>query len=155
MLNKPIFSIRFLAALVTAASLASCANIPGDQDHGEHHPGQSASTMAEGSSGTSPSQGGMMGGGMAGSQSGCGMMGGATPGNQAGCGMMGDSQAGSQTGSAGGTQRMNKEDMCAMYRNMRDAPNEQARQAMMDRNMQGMSPEMRQRHMEMMRQQCQ
>jgi len=136
MLNKPIFSIQFLATLAAAASLAACANVPGDQDHGAHHPGQSASTMA-------------------GSQGSCGMMGGATAGNQAGCDMMGGSQAGGQTGSAAGMHQMNKEDMCAMYRSMRDAPNEQARQAMMDRNMEAMSPEMRQRHMEMMRQQCQ
>jgi hypothetical protein len=63
--------------------------------------------------------------------------------------MMGGNKA------AGGMQHMDKEAMCAMYRNMRDAPTEQARQAMMDRNMQGMPPEMRQQHMEMMRQQCQ
>lgn len=50
---------------------------------------------------------------------------------------------------------MNKDAMCAMYRSMQNAPTEQDRQAMMERNMQGMSPEMRQRHMEMMRQQCQ
>jgi hypothetical protein len=38
---------------------------------------------------------------------------------------------------------------------MRDAPDEQARQAMMERQMQGMSPQMRQQHLDMMRQQCQ
>lgn len=147
---KPFLSIRTLAALAAAASLVACANPSGGQDHAEHHPGQSADTAAAGSSGAPPAQAGMMGSGMAGSQGGCGMMG-----SQAGCGMMGSSQAGSQAAGAGGMQGMNKEQMCAMYRSMRDAPNEQARQTMMDQRMQGMSPEMRQQHMEMMRQQCQ
>jgi len=55
---------------------------------------------------------------------------------------------------SGGMQPMHKETMCAMYRAMRDAPNEQARQAMMDRNMREMSPEMREHYLEMMPQQC-
>lgn len=147
---KPALSIRTLAALAAAASLVACATPPGGQDHAEHHPGQSADTAAAGSAGTPSAQAGMMGGSMAGSQGGCGMMG-----SQGGCGMMGSSQAASQAAGAGGMQQMNKEEMCAMYRNMRNAPNEQARQAMMDQRMRGMSPEMRQQHMEMMRQQCQ
>lgn len=48
-----------------------------------------------------------------------------------------------------------KKMMCDRFRSMRDAPDAQAREAMMDRQMQGMSPEMRQQHMEMMRQRCQ
>lgn len=43
--------------------------------------------------------------------------------------------------------------MCAMNRNMQNMPPEQ-RQRMMDQHMKGMSPEMRQRHMEMMQQHC-
>lgn len=58
-------------------------------------------------------------------------------------------------GGQGGMRPQDREAMCAMYRGMRDAPDEQARQAMMQRHMQAMTPEMRQRHMEMMRQQCQ
>jgi hypothetical protein len=60
-----------------------------------------------------------------------------------------------QSAGQGGMQHMDKDTMCATYRSMQTAPTEQDRQAMMDRNMQGMSPEMRQRQMEMMRQQCQ
>ena len=131
MSSKPIVLIRTLAALAAAAGLAACATPSGGQDHAGHHPDRSATTMGAGSSGTVPAQGGMMGG------------------------MMGGGMAGSQAAGAGGMQQMNKEEMCAMYRNMRDAPNEQARQAMMDRHMQAMSPAMRQQHMEMMRQQCQ
>jgi hypothetical protein len=52
-------------------------------------------------------------------------------------------------------QAMDKGRMCSMYRGMQDAPDDQARQAMMDRLMPGMSPDTRRRHMEMMRQQCQ
>jgi hypothetical protein len=48
---------------------------------------------------------------------------------------------------------MDMNQMCTMYRNMQSAPTEQ-RQAMLDQQMKGMSPEMRQQHMEMMRQQC-
>jgi hypothetical protein len=50
-------------------------------------------------------------------------------------------------------QGMDMNQMCSMYRNMQNAPMEQ-RQSMMDQQMKGMSPEMREHHMEMMRQQC-
>ena len=48
---------------------------------------------------------------------------------------------------------MDMQRMCAMHRDIQTAPEGQ-RQAMMERHMQQMSPEMRQRHMEMMRQHC-
>jgi uncharacterized membrane protein (DUF106 family) len=54
----------------------------------------------------------------------------------------------------GGMHHMDKDAMCAMYRNMQNA-SEQERHEMMERNMQNMSPEMRQQHMEMMQKQCQ
>lgn len=131
---KSIPSIRLLAALLGALSLAACANPRGEQEHGEHHPAQPASgrTVPE-PTGTSSAQSSMMGGPMKQGQAGCGMMGGreARPG-----------------------MHMDKEAMCAMYRSMRDAPTEQERQAMMDRNMPGMPTEMRRHHMDMMRQQC-
>lgn len=149
MLSKTIPSINILSGLIVMASLVACAAPPADQDHAQHHPGQSANTTASESPGGSSAQGGMAGGAMTGSQAGCGMMGGGTTGTQAGCSMMGDGKA------AAGMQQMDKESMCAMYRSMLDAPTEQARQAMMDRQMQGMSAEMRQQHMDMMRQQCQ
>jgi hypothetical protein len=60
----------------------------------------------------------------------------------------------SKGGWSGGMQQMDMEAMCAMYRSMRDAPSEQARQAMMERHMPNMSPEMRLHHMEMLRQHC-
>jgi hypothetical protein len=125
---------RSLIALLAATALSACT-APGDTtDHGAHHPDQAA-----GSATTSPApSGGMMGG-----QSGGGMMGG-----QSGAGMMGGTATG-QMG-PGGTD-MNQ--MCAMYRNMQSAPADQ-RQGMMDQQMKGMSPEMRQQHLEMMRQQC-
>lgn len=44
--------------------------------------------------------------------------------------------------------------MCAMHRDMKDAPNEEARRAIAERHMQGISPEQRQQHMEMMRRHC-
>jgi hypothetical protein len=72
---------------------------------------------------------------------------------QAACGM---GASGMAQGAAGcGMQHMDREAMCAMYRGMRDAPTEAARQEMMEQRMSGMSPETRQRHMEMMRQHCQ
>jgi len=151
MLIKPPPSIRILAGLVLTASLAACAYPDSGPDHASHHAGQSENTTSPGAPGASSAQGGMTGGGMMESQAGCGMMGGGTAGSQAGCGAMSAGQAAGQ----GSMQHMDKDAMCAMYRNMQTAPTEQDRQAIMERNMQGMSPEMRQRHMEMMRQQCQ
>ncbi|MGX4640375.1 hypothetical protein [Massilia sp. SYSU DXS3249] len=126
--------LRFMAVLAAANLLVACASPPGGQ-HARHHPGTSVNAATPASAGTSPAQGGM-GGAMTQGAPGCGMMGGAKP---AGC---------------GGMRPMDKEAMCAMHRDMRGAPDEQARHAMMERHMQGMSPEMRQRHMEMMRQHC-
>lgn len=139
MSGKALPSIRHLAGLIAAASLLACAAPPGGQDQAQEQSGQSASTTAEGASGSSYAQGGIAGT--------------AATGSHAGCGMAGDSAAGMQTGCA--MQPMNRESMCTMYRSMREAPNEQARRAIMDQRMQGMSPEMRQRHLEMMQQQCQ
>ena len=64
-------------------------------------------------------------------------------------------QGGMGAGMSGGMGPADKEAMCARYRSMRDAPGEHARQAMMEREMGAMSPEMRQHHMDMMRKQCQ
>jgi hypothetical protein len=113
-------------ALAALAAVAALAGCASAGDHDRHHMDESASATA--------ATGGTMSAG--------------TTGSAAGCGMMTDCAA------AQG-QTMDKDAMCAMYRDMQNAPNDQARQAMMDRRMQGMSPEMRQRHMDMMRQQCQ
>lgn len=128
--------IRLLVVLAAANLLGACATPPGGQ-HGRHHPGGAVNPVASSSAGASTAQGGMSGGATTQSAPCCGMMG-------------GDKPAG-----PGGMQHMDKEAMCAMYRGMRDAPDEQARQAMMDRHMQAMPPGMRQQHLEMMRQRCQ
>jgi hypothetical protein len=73
---------------------------------------------------------------------------GGMPGGQGGTGMTGGMSSGQMN-----PEGMDMKQMCAMYRNMQNMPMEQ-RQAMMDQQMKGMSPEMRQQHMEMMRQQC-
>lgn len=67
-----------------------------------------------------------------------------------GSGMMGSMQSGGPMMSG----QADKDAMCAMHRNMQNATREQ-RQSMMDQQMPGMSPEMRQRHMQMMQQHCQ
>ncbi|MCS0581447.1 hypothetical protein NX784_07580 [Massilia pinisoli] len=113
-------------ALVTLAAMAALVGCASPGDHDRHHADGADSTMA--------ATGGTMSTGATGSAAGCGMM--------------------TDCAAAQG-QPMDKDAMCAMYRDMQNAPNDQARQAMMDRRMQGMSPEMRQRHMDMMRQQCQ
>jgi hypothetical protein len=64
-------------------------------------------------------------------------------------GTAGAATASGQPGQGG----MDMRQMCAMHRDIQAAPESQ-RQAMMDRQMQQMSPEMRQRHMDMMRQHC-
>lgn len=139
MQNLSIPSIRhFLTALAAVSLVACAAPPPGGQDHVRHHPGQTGNATVPQAAATSGAHG-------------SGMMAGAMMGNGANCAMMGSGT----TGGACHMQHMSKEQMCAMYRSMRDAPNEQARQAMMERHMQGVSPEMRQQHMEMMRQYCQ
>lgn len=115
---------RILAALVAAVALGACATPEGGTDNVVHHADQEARCAVAGPA-----------------PSGCGTM---------GSGMMGG------TGSGGPMMagKMDKNAMCAMYREMHNAPPQQ-RQSMMDQQMKGMSPEMRQQHMEMMRQQCQ
>lgn len=132
---KSIPSIPVLGALLITASLAACANPPGDQDRGQQHPAQAAPTTVPNPTGTS-AQSSMLGGPMKEGHAGCGMM------------------DACREARPGGMPHMDKESMCALYRSMRDAPTGRERQAMMERNMQGMPPEMRERHMEMMRQQC-
>ena len=60
---------------------------------------------------------------------------------------------GSSAGSA--TRHSDDEAMCAMHRDMQAAPDEGARRSVEERHMQGMSPEQRRQHMEMMRRHCQ
>lgn len=58
-------------------------------------------------------------------------------------------------GAAGSATRHSDEGMmCAMHREMQAAPNEEARRAIVERHMQGMSPEQRDQHMDMMRKHC-
>jgi hypothetical protein len=130
MLAKRISSIHQLAAGVLLASLVGCATPGGAHGPGQGHRGQLEDARPPEVSSTStgtPAPGGMMDA----------------------CPMMGSGKTDSACG-----MHMNKEAMCSMYRSMRDAPDEQARQAMMDRHLQGMPPEARRRHMEMLRQQC-
>lgn len=56
---------------------------------------------------------------------------------------------------SGGMRQDDKGAMCAMHRSMAEAPSEEARQAMMERHLQGMSAEQRRQHMERMRRHCQ
>jgi hypothetical protein len=69
-------------------------------------------------------------------------------------GMAGDHMSGATAAGASASQGMDMGRMCAVHRDIQNAPADQ-RQAMMDKHMQQMTPEMRQRHMEMMRQHCQ
>lgn len=68
---------------------------------------------------------------------------------QAGSGMTGGMGPGAST-----SEGMDMGRMCGLHREIQNAPPEQ-RHAIMERHMQQMSPEMRQRHMDMMRQHCQ
>lgn len=66
----------------------------------------------------------------------------------------GSGMSGGMTPGAATAQGMDMGRMCAMHREIQNAPAGQ-RHAVMERHMQQMSPEMRQRHMDMMRQHCQ
>ena len=128
-----------IAAVLTVAALAGCAatqqtgrDAPSrrgvsQEEHRAHHPQDtSAQPPATTGGGTAARQGGMMGG-----QS--GMMGG-------------------QGGMMGG--QMDMKSMCDMHERMKRSRTPQERGAMMDDAMKNMTPEMRQRHMEMMERQC-
>jgi hypothetical protein len=69
-------------------------------------------------------------------------------------GSAGDHMSGATAAGTSTSQRMDMTRMCAVHRDIENAPADQ-RQATMDKHMQQMTPEMRQRHMEMMRQHCQ
>lgn len=128
-----------IAAVLTVAALVGCAatqqtgqDAPSrrgvsQEEHRAHHPQDtSAQPSATTGGGTAARQGGMMGGqgGMMGGQG--GMMGG----------------------------QMDMKSMCDMHERMKRSRTPQERGAMMDDAMKNMTPEMRQRHMEMMERQC-
>lgn len=60
-------------------------------------------------------------------------------------------QGGMMMGQGG---QMDMKSMCAMHERMKSARTPQERSAMMDQYMTNMTPEMRQRHMEMLERQC-
>ena len=153
MSGKPI---SLMAILFAATALAGCAATqqrsqePSSQgsitqeEHQAHHP-QGAAAQPSGTTG----QGGMMGGGQG------GMMGGGQGGMMGGGqgGMMGGGQGG-MMGQGGAAGQMDMKSMCEMRDRMRNARTPEERSAMMNERMKNMSPEMRQRYMEMMQQQC-
>lgn len=135
-----------IAALLAVATLAGCAATQQEgrrapsqggvsqEEHRAHHPqGATAQPPAATGAGTADRQGGMMGGqgGMMGRQG----------------GMMG-----AQGGMMGG--QMDMKSMCDMHEKMTRSRTPQERSAMMDDTMKNMTPEMRQRHLDMMERQC-
>ena len=119
-----------VAVFVAAAALTGCAAI--QEEHRQHHP-ESTATESSGSMGRSGSAGPT------------GMVGGASP----------DGQKGMMGGGAGGQMgMMDRKSMCEMHDKMMNAKTPAERTAMMDDRMKNMSPEERQKHMEMMKQQC-
>jgi hypothetical protein len=136
-----------LAIILAATALVGCAATPQQsqeapsqggitqQEHQAHHP-QGATGQAAGvtGQGATVGQGGMMGG--AGGQG----------------GMMGQG-AGGQMGMMGQGGQMDMKSMCDLHEKMKNATPQQ-RSAMMDQYMKNMTPEMRQRHFQMMDQQC-
>lgn len=71
-------------------------------------------------------------------------------------GMMGGQggMMGGQGGMMGQGGQMDMKSMCDTYEKMKNARTPQERSEMMNRNMGNMTPEMRQRHFQMMEQQC-
>ena len=61
---------------------------------------------------------------------------------------------GGQRGMMGQGGQMDMKSMCDMHQRMKNSRTPQERAAMMNETMGNMTPEMRQRHLEMMEQQC-
>ena len=140
-----------VAVLIAAAALTGCA--AGQEEHMQHRPDAASATSPGGMGrGGSTGQMGMMGG--AGPDGQKGMMGGAD-GQK---GMMGGGAAGQKgmmgSGAGGQMGMMDKKSMCEMHDKMMSAKTPAERTAMMDDHMKNMSPEEKQKHMGMMKQQC-
>jgi hypothetical protein len=108
------------------------------QEHQAHHPqGAAAQPSAATEQGSAGGRAGMMG-------------------NQGG--MMGGGQGGMMGGGQGGMMgqggQMDMKSMCDLHERMKNAATPQERSAMMNQYMGNMTPEMRQRHFQMMEQQC-
>lgn len=130
MLNLFNPALRRLAGLFALPVLAACAAPGGTADHAGHHRAAGCPADSAMHSGGGPAAGGMMGG---------------QPGGAA---MMRGQSGTAQERSSSAT------DMCSAYHAIQNAAPAE-RESMMDQQMKGMSAEMRQHHMEMMRQQCQ
>jgi hypothetical protein len=153
-----------LVPLALAAMLAGCAGqraseseyVPptGGPGYGPTAPGSdvnnvpgqrppSAGAPAQGSSGT-----GVSGSGNAGTY-GTGESGSAPA-------STGGSAGGASGASAGGasSSSADMQAMCALQQRLQAARSEQERQAILDQAMPGMTPDLRQQHLEMLRQQC-
>jgi hypothetical protein len=152
-------STSFLA-LALAALLGGCAGQPaseseyvpasGGPGYGPVAPGSEVNSVpgdrppadgagAQGSSGTGVSQSGNAGAygtGESGSAP-------ASTGAQGG---------GGSAGATSGTADI--QSMCALQQRLKDAHSEQERQAILDQAMPGMTPDLRQQHLEMLRQEC-
>ncbi|TWI45824.1 hypothetical protein IP92_03254 [Pseudoduganella flava] len=73
----------------------------------------------------------------------------------AGCAGMADTSGLSAAGTqGGGAPDEGRQPMCAQHREIMSAKTPAERQALMEEHMKGMTPEMRDRRMEMMRQRC-
>jgi hypothetical protein len=153
-----------LVTLALAAMLAGCAGqqasesdyVPaaGGPGYGPTAPGSDVNNVpgqrppamgaqAQGSSGT-----GISGSGNAGTY-GTGESGSAPASTGGGAG-------GTSGGSAGGTSgsSADMQEMCALQQRLQAARSEHERQAILDQAMPGMTPDLRQQHLEMLREQC-
>jgi hypothetical protein len=78
----------------------------------------------------------------------------APPYGGAGAGAGSSGTTGSTSSGTGGQPGMDQYAMCEMNRRIMGARTPEERQALMDRNMPGVSPELREQHLQMMREQC-
>ena len=134
MKTMPRKLVALIATLSTVAALAGCAATQqqggqaapqGGISQEEHQTHHPQGTAAQPSAATGAGTAGMQGG----------MMGG-------------------QGGMMGQGGQMDMKSMCDMHQRMKNARTPQERGAMMNETMKNMTPEMRQRHFEMMEQHC-
>lgn len=138
------------AVLVAACAAAGCTSLNA-KDQSQQQPMHRGPTTGAGFSGSLGS--GTGSGAGPGSAAAAGSVGMGTPLTDGPGSMTGGGMSGA-TGSMPGPGRADAAKMCQVQRNISGAKSPEERQALMDQYMPGMSPQMREQHLQMMQEMC-